>query len=305
MKQFNLFFLLFLPLLLWGAKPNFLVDADWVAEKINDPKTVILEVRYYPHRYYTVGHIENARQVQRFKDLGANNENPTMRFPKKADFEKTLRSWGVNNDSTIILYDDSRSALVSRVYFLLDLYGYDMSRVKILDGGNMEWQVFNEMVKTKPTLKAGNVKLKEAKPNVLAEWTEVYQKVVAERDDKVVLIDSRPHEHYTGKEIKHSIQGGHIPGAINVVSLDGTQSGASQQWKSMDEIAAMYAHIPKDKTIYLYCHDGFRMTLGYMQLKALGYKNVKLYNGGWGDWGINLSLPVSQGEKPYDEAFEL
>lgn len=41
---------------------------------------------------------------------------------------------GVNNDSIIVLYDDSRSALASRLYFLLDLYGYDMSRVKILDG---------------------------------------------------------------------------------------------------------------------------------------------------------------------------
>lgn len=305
MKRLNLFFLLFLPLLLWGAKPDFLVDADWLGEHLDDPKTVVLEVRYYPHRYYTVGHIDKAVQVQRFKDLGANNENPTMRFPKKVDFEKTLRSWGVNNDSTIVLYDDSRSALASRLYFLLDLYGYDMSKVKILDGGNMEWQVFNEMVKTKPTVKAGSVKLKEAKPNVLAEWSEVYQKVVAERDQNIVLIDSRPHDHYTGKEIKHSIQGGHIPGAINVVSLDGTQSGASQKWKSMEDIAAMYANVPKEKTIYLYCHDGFRMTLGYMQLKALGYKNVKLYNGGWGDWGINLSLPVSQGEKPYDEAFEL
>lgn len=304
MKRFS-FLLLFLPLLLWGVKPDFLVDADWLSEHLDDPKTVVLEVRYYPHRYHTVGHIDNAIQVARFKDLGANTEIPTMRFPKKAAFEKTLRSWGINNDSTIVLYDDSRSALASRVYFLLDMYGYDMSKVKMLDGGNMEWQNFNEMVKTKSTpRKVGKVTLKEPK-KLLAEWTDVYQNVVASRDDRFVLIDSRPNDHYTGKEIKHSIQGGHIPGAINVVSLEGTEGGASGKWKSMDDIAAMYANVPKDKTIYLYCHDGFRMTLGYMQLKALGYKDIKLYNGGWGDWGMNLSLPVSTGNKPYDEAFEL
>ncbi|MEF3191852.1 MAG: hypothetical protein K6347_04800 [Campylobacterales bacterium] len=304
MKRFLALFV-FIPLLLWGAKPDFLVDADWLSEHLNDPKLVLLEVRYHPHRYYTVGYIEKAIQVQRFKDLGANNEIPTMRFPKKAAFEKTLRSWGVNNDSLIVIYDDSRSALASRLYFLLDLYGYDMSRVKIVDGGVMEWQNFNELTKDKPTpKKPGKVTLKEPK-NLLVEWTDVYQHIVASRDDRYVLIDSRPNSHYTGAEIKHSIQGGHIPGAINIVSLDGTEGGASGKWKSMDEIAAMYANIPKDKTIYLYCHDGFRMTLGYMQLKALGYKNIKLYNGGWGDWGMNLSLPVVVGNRPYDEAFEL
>ena len=305
MKLYKYFILLLSPLLLFGAKADFLVDADWLSEALEDSKTVVLEVRYYPHRYYTVGHIEGAMQVQRFKDLGANHEVPTMRFPKKEAFEQTLRSWGVNNDSTIVLYDDSRSALASRVYFLLDLFGYDMSKVKILDGGNMEWQVFNEMVKKKPSPKLGNVTLKKAKSNMLAEWTEVYQKIVAERDANSILIDSRPHTHYTGEEIKHSIQGGHIPGAINVVSLDGTQSGGSSKWLSLEEIAELYKKVPKDKTVYLYCHDGFRMTLGYMQLKALGYKNIKLYNGGWGDWGMNLSLPVVVGENPYDAAFEL
>lgn len=304
MKFFRYVYLLLLPLLLFGAKADFLVNAEWLEEQMEDPKTVVLEVRYFPHRYFTVGHIEGAAQVQRFKDLGANNEIPTMRFPKKEAFEKTLRSWGVNSDSMIVLYDDSRSALASRVYFLLDMFGYDMSRVKMLDGGNMEWQVLNEMVKTRSTIKPGNVTLKQPK-DLLAEWTDVYQRVVAERNSDYVLIDSRPNKHYTGEVIKHSIQGGHIPGAINVVSLDGTEGGASGKWKSLEEIAKLYEGVAKDKTIYLYCHDGFRMTLGYMQLKALGYKNVKLYNGGWGDWGMNLSLPVSQGNKPYDEAFEL
>lgn len=304
MKRIIYFFLI-IPALLFGAKADFLVDADWLEEQLEDPKTVVLEVRYYPHRYNTVGHIDGAVQVQRFKDLGANNEIPTMRFPKKDAFEKTLRTWGVNDDSVIVLYDDSRSALASRVYFLLEYFGFDMSRVKLLDGGNMSWQVLNDMVKTKNIPIKGSVTLKKPKDELLAEWSEVYQKIVAERDTNSILIDSRPFKHYTGEEIKHSIQGGHIPGAVNVISLDGTEGGASGKWKSLEEIAKLYAIVPKDKTIYLYCHDGFRMTLGYMQLKALGYKNIKLYNGGWGDWGMNLSLPVCKGDKPYDEAFEL
>src|SRR3990167_7303276 len=118
-----------------GDKPDFLADADWLAQNLKDPKLVVLEVRYHPHRYFTVGHISGAVQVQRFKDLGDNHAIPSMRFPSREVFERTLRNWGVNNDSTIVLYDDSVTALTTRLYFLLDLYGYDMKRVKILNGG--------------------------------------------------------------------------------------------------------------------------------------------------------------------------
>lgn len=48
-----------------------------------------------------------------------------------------------------------------------------------------------------------------------------------------------------------------------------------------------------------------RSSMAWLQLKTLGYKDVRIYNGGWGDWGNNLTLPVSEGEQPYDEAFAL
>ena len=73
--------LLALPLLLLFlhpafVAPDFLVDADWLSEHIDDEHLTVLEVRYHPHRYFTVGHIPGAVQVQRFKDLGDNQGNP-------------------------------------------------------------------------------------------------------------------------------------------------------------------------------------------------------------------------------------
>ncbi len=65
---------------------------------------------------------------------------------------------------------------------------------------------------------------------MFVEWTAVYDDVVSRRDPKVVLIDARPRAMYTGEVIQHSIVGGHIPGAINIVSLDGTD-GQSQKWR--------------------------------------------------------------------------
>ncbi|NOR50981.1 MAG: sulfurtransferase [Gammaproteobacteria bacterium] len=300
--QWLLATLLVTPGLIW-AQPAYLVDSDWLSEPTDDADTVVLEVRYHPHRYFTVGHIPGAIQVQRFKDLGANDANPLMRFPSREVFQQRLRSWGINNNSTLVLYDDSNTALVSRFYYLLELYGFNMQQVKILNGSTMEWSAFEEMSQEVESRKAfGTVTLSPANPALFVEWTDVYDDVVSRRDPAVILLDARPHDMYTGRVIKHSVMGGHIPGAINVVSLEGA---SGQKWKSDEALAELYKTVPKGKTIYVYCHDGFRMSMAYMQLKHLGYKDVRLYNGGWSHWGNRLTLPVVEGEEPYSGDYAL
>jgi len=80
-----------LSLLLWSlwstayAQPDFLVDADWLAEHIEDEKLVVLEVCYHPHRYYTVGHIPGAVQVQRL-DQEALIRTPATRASPTSDW---------------------------------------------------------------------------------------------------------------------------------------------------------------------------------------------------------------------------
>ncbi len=299
------FFLFWLSINIAIASPTFLVNSDWLTEHQDNDKLVILEVRYHPHRYYTIGHIDGAHQVQRFKDLTDSNSPILTRFPDHLVFQQQLRDWGINDDSLILIYDDSRTVLASRLYFMLELYGFNMSQVKILNGGLLEWSAFEELSQnTPPPPVVGNVTLQMANPDLLIEWTTIYDRVISRRDPNVLLVDVRPFDQYTGKVIQHSIRGGHIPGAINVVSLDGTDS-ASQEWLSDAKVAALYQNVDKNKTIYLYCHDGFRTTLAYLQLKHLGYSDVKLYNGGWGHWGNELSLPVVQGEAALDDDFLL
>ncbi|MET0023550.1 MAG: sulfurtransferase [Sedimenticola sp.] len=300
--QWLLPLLLILPSLA-ASEPAYLIDSDWLSEHIEDNNLIVLEVRYHPHRHLTVGHIPGAIQAQRFKDLGDNNGSPLMRFPSQEDFQQRLRGWGVNNDSTLVLYDDSNTALVSRLYYLLELYGFNMQQVKILNGGTDEWSAFEELTQEPtPPGTPGSVTLKPANPALFVEWTDVYDDVVSRRDKGVILLDARPKDMYTGKVIKHSIMGGHIPGAVNIVSLEGT---SAQKWRSDEELAELYKSIPRNKTIYVYCHDGFRMSLAYLQLKHLGFKDVRLYDGGWSHWGNRLTLPVVEGEEPYGGEFAL
>ncbi len=287
-----------------ASQPDFLVDAGWLEGQIKEPKTVVLEVRYFPHRHFTVGHIPGAVQVQRFRNLGDNDNPVLMRLPSRQAFQSTLRRWGIDDDSVIVLYDDARSALAARLYFLLAYYGYDMSRVKLLDGGAVEWTGFNELTTETIARAPGNVTLKPADRSLVAEWTDVYDRVVSRREAKTVLLDSRPKDMYTGQAIRHAVQGGHIPGAINIVSLDLTDA-QSQKWLPLEKLARAYQGIARDATIIVYCHDGFRSALAWMQLRALGHRDVRFFNGGWSQWDRSLTLPVVEGEAPFDADYAL
>lgn len=286
------------------ANPDYLVDADWLAEHIDDDNLVVLEVRYHPHRYHSVGHIPGAIQVKRFKDLADNQSLTVTRFPSREQFQQTLRNWGVTMDSTLVIYDDTRTVTSARLWVLLKLYGFPMEQVKVLNGGTIAWSAFEEITQ-EPTgaREPSNIELAPADRSMFVEFPEVYDYVAEGKTSDIVLIDARPTDRFAGGS-HHGVAEGHIPGAINIISMDGTD-GQSQTWRSDEFLADMYKSVPKDKTVYVYCDDGFRMSLAYQQLTHLGYQDVRLYNGGWSHWGNWLDLPTVTGDKPFAGDFEL
>ncbi|MBI3254979.1 MAG: sulfurtransferase, partial [Nitrosarchaeum sp.] len=83
---------------------------------------------------------------------------------------------------------------------------------------------------------------------------------------------------------------GHIPNSINVDwNLNITEDGTMKDNKSLSEL---YQQISKDDEIVTYCQGGYRAANSFLALKKLGFKNVKVYVGSWGEWGNRLDLPV-------------
>lgn len=179
-----------------------------------------------------------------------------------------------------------------------------MDQVKVLNGGTVAWSAFEEITQeAAPPRNPSDIELKPADQSMFVDFPQVYDHVAMGRMSDIVLIDARPGERYAGGS-HHGVADGHIPGAINIVSMEGTDS-QSQTWLSDDDLAALYQDIAKDKTIYVYCDDGFRMSLAYQQLTHLGYEDVRLYNGGWSHWGNWLDLPTVTGDKPFSGDFDL
>lgn len=207
-------------------------------------------------------------------------------------------------NSTLVIYDDTRTVTSARLWVLLKLYGFPMEQVKVLNGGTIAWSAFEEITQ-EPTgaRESSNIELAPADRSMYIEFPEVYDYVAEGQTSDIVLIDARPTDRYVGGS-HHGVAEGHIPGALNIISMDGTD-GQSQTWRSDEVLAGMYKSVPKDKTVYVYCDDGFRMSLAYQQLTHLGYQDVRLYNGGWSQWGNWLDLPTITGDKPFAGDFQL
>jgi thiosulfate/3-mercaptopyruvate sulfurtransferase len=169
-----------------------------------------------------------------------------------------------------------------------------MSRVRLLDGGTLDWSAFEELTKEETRPQPGTVTLRPADAGRMVEWEWIYDRVLSRRDPAVTLIDARSSARY---------RQGHIHGAIHIDSLRGVDA-AAQRWRPVAELRTLYASVPRQGTVVIYCDDGFRMALAYLQLKRLGYRDVRLYNGGWAHWE-STQLPMVRGATPYDGEFRL
>ncbi len=274
---------------------GILVSADWLKAHLDDPNIRIIDVQNKPDSY-DKGHIPNAVKVIRHVDLEDYTKYPPNKYPGMEQFIDLMERLGIDNNTTVVAYDDHHGIFASRMIFVMELYGHDVSKLKILDGGIKQWKKKGYPVTTKP------FHFKQKKPymtkgpnlNLLVSWQDVFRDVVQKQRPDVVLHDARPVAEYIGENIR-AIRGGHIPGAINVTGVDAANYKESQLYKPADEIKKAFtsAGITPDKTVYTYCHSSDRAAHAYVVLKhILGYPDVKIYEGAWKEWAALTALPA-------------
>jgi thiosulfate/3-mercaptopyruvate sulfurtransferase len=107
----------------------------------------------------------------------------------------------------------------------------------------------------------------------------------------VVILDARSQEEFSGSVVR-AARRGHIPSAVNI---DWQKNIEDSSFKIKEKLSKIYLQIQKNSKIITYCQGGYRAANAFVVLKMLGYKNVKMYLGSWGEWGNRLDLPVSNG----------
>jgi thiosulfate/3-mercaptopyruvate sulfurtransferase len=244
----------------------------------------LLIVDARPFGDYAEGHVPGAVNIDlmQFHWIDTSKEG-IAQFNRQSKI--LLSNIGVSKEKFVVFYDDVSGSSAARGVWLL-LY-FSHSSVAMLDGGLEGWKARGFEIET-ATNPFPHADFKgKVDPKILAGYEAVK---AAAKSKKAIVLDARSKEEYDGTAIR-AARAGHIPNAINIDWNDNVD-GAS--FKSAEDLAKMYEKIPKDAKVITYCQGGYRAANSFVVLKMLGYKNVRMYLGSWGEWGNRLDLPVSK-----------
>jgi thiosulfate/3-mercaptopyruvate sulfurtransferase len=275
------------------ANPEALVSTDWVAEHLDDPKVRLLESNEDVLLYET-GHIPGAQKIDWVGDLN----DPVVRdYLDKTHFEELLSRLGISPDTTIVLYGDKNNWWATYALWVFKLFGHE--DVRILNGGRKKWiDEGRPITKEVPSYTATQYQAKERDDSQI----RAFRDQVRDSLGKVVLVDVRSPDEYTGKKLhmpeypqEGALRGGHIPTAQSIPWAQAANEDGT--FKSREQLEQLYGSkgITADKDVIAYCRIGERSSHTWFVLKYLiGIPNVRNYDGSWTEWGNSVGLPIER-----------
>ena len=276
------------------AHPEVLVETEWVAEYVRDPKVRLVEVDVDTGAYDS-GHIPGA--------VGWNWKQDTQQtvrrdVPEQSAWEALLSRSSIGNDTTIVFYGDNNNWFATFAFWLAKIYGHADAR--IMNGGRKKWLDEGRPVTTDaPQPRPAQYRAQAPNWNLRAT-RELVREYIA--NGRHALVDVRSPKEYSGELLapenlpqEGAQRGGHIPSAANIpwgmaVRENGT-------FKPVEELKTLYENkgVSGDKQVIAYCRIGERSSHTWFVLTyLLGYANVRNYDGSWTEWGSLIGAPIEK-----------
>jgi thiosulfate/3-mercaptopyruvate sulfurtransferase len=281
------------------ARPEALVDTQWVKAHLTDPKDRLVESNE-DILLYDQGHIPGAVQIDWIADL---NDKVRRDYLTREGFETLAASKGIDVDTTVVFYGDKNNWWATYAFWVFQLFGH--SNAKIVNGGRKKWiDEGNPLVKDTPSYAATAYKAPARTDYKIRAFRD---QVLSHVNSQLPLVDVRSPKEYSG-ELLHmeaypnegALRGGHIPGAKSVPWAKAVNDDAT--FKSPEDLRQLYEKengLSADQNIIAYCRIGERSSHTWFALKyILGLDNVRNYDGSWTEWGNLIGAPIRKGETP-------
>ena len=275
-----------------------LVSTQWLAEHLDDPTVVILEVSIDPldKADYRSGHIPGAHFVY-WKDLLWHDSD--REFPSPNVLAERLRALGVGDSTTVALVGDPFQ-FAAYTYWVMTMSGQE-ERCRLVDGGRRTW-----VAEERPlTAEIPEAALGDLAPGAVDSGPRIGRDEVRAGlgPDGPLLIDMRSPEEYRGERVSppwlafdHGAERrGHIPGAQNLY-VDNLLTDAGTLLPP-DELRKRFeaVGVTDGINIVTYCRLSHRGSLAWFILtRLLGRSNVRVYDGSWTEWGSIVGFPVER-----------
>ena len=272
------------------AHPEKLISTDWVADNLDNPNVVLIEVDVDTSAY-DEGHPAGAIAWNWTSQL---QDQVSRDVASREVVTELLRSAGANDDSQIVLFGDNNNWFAAYALWMLELYG--VTNTALMDGGRIKWLAEGRPTTTDaPSPAAGSIAVSERDESLRSKLPDVLAHVEAGGQ----LVDVRSPDEFNGVIMappglpETAQRKGHVPGASNIpwataVAEDGT-------FKSADELSEIYQSkgITGDQPVIAYCRIGERSSHSWFALRyLLGIENTSNYDGSWTEYGSVVGVPI-------------
>lgn len=280
-----------------------LVSTQWLADHLGSDGLVVLDATVVPTTradgrtgylsgldgFLVQGHIPGAV----FADLLDVFSDPSGAYPftrpDAAAFEAAAAAVGIDNDTTVVVYDAAVGTWAARVWWLFRAFGFD--RVAVLDGGFTKWHT-----EERPT-ERGHVEPRGGATFVASERPEswVEKDVVAaivDGSERATLLCAVPPAEFTG-EAGQRPRLGHIPGSVSAPAIR-LVDRETNAFLPPSVLRTTFAEVlASDDRIVAYCAGGIAAASDALALALLGRTDVAVYDGSLNEWAADPHAPLA------------
>jgi thiosulfate/3-mercaptopyruvate sulfurtransferase len=276
------------------------VPADWVKSVVDgsEPqsgKAVIVQAGWGDTPAdYKKAHIPGALWLN--TDLIEEDKYWNIRSGE--EITKVMNDFGITKDTPVIVYGADSGA--ARFAFVCLWAGVE--EVHLLDGGWKSWESAGfptENGESKAVASTDFGAIVPVYPEYVIAMPAEAQKIQKD-DPNFMLVSIRSWDEFIGKT-----------SGYNYIDRKGEPKGAvwghdEADFYNADDLIKPLSEIQKgywdewsitsDKNIAFYCGTGWRATVPWLLTYENGWKNIRLYDGGWFVWQMDKANPVQTGD---------
>jgi thiosulfate/3-mercaptopyruvate sulfurtransferase len=288
------------------ARPQHLVETDWMAQHLDDPGVRLLECNVFLHpapdmpggfrvesgrAKWAEGHIPGAGFVDLQEELSDRTSKLRFMMPPAAQFAEAMGRAGVGDGVRVILYDRAVNMWAARIWWMLRAFGFDNAAV--LNGGFKKWTVEGRPVATDAGARAARTFTPRPRPGLMADKAGV---LAALGESGACVVNALSEEQHRGTGGTAYGRAGRIAGSVNVVARD-LVDPKTHAYLPADVLRAKFqaAGALDAKRVVTYCGGGIAASSDAFVLTLLGRDDVAVYDASLAEWANDPAMPMERG----------